>query len=591
MISEDKKHKVLVVEDNASLLKMFKYFLINEHLEVFTAPNGLKAIEILKTTPNISVIVSDYKLPGINGIELMEKAKQMVPLATRIVMSAYRDENILYDAINIGEVYRFLSKPIDFASFKNCVESAIAFFEEKEKKENELKLKNVKIKKLLNCLSTSNDEEIQNNLISNIYSENNDDDIAINLFEMAISLSNALDLIIPSLYNHHKQVCYISTIIAEEMDCSFSEYRNIFLASILHDIGAVALSEGCDLKDFDIQHCHEHGDIGAKFFNIFTPLNDSADLVKFHHVNWDNGKGNLLGGCQVKLGSHIIHLADRVSVLIDPNEQIFGQIPVIYEKLKMNVGSKFHPEVYKAFIKASEKESFWLDLSSPFLQNVLKEKFQNHTIKLDMAGLLEFSKFYSSIIDSRSNFTANHSCGVATTGEILAKKMNLPEKYCSKIKIAGYLHDLGKLVVPKNILEKPGHLSDKEWDIVKTHTYYTYRLIKNVTGMNEIAEIASFHHETLNGTGYPFHLNSDFLSVGAKIIAVSDVFTALAEDRPYRNGMSKIKEIVTNMVREKKLESNVVETLFSHFDEIYSIRKSAQEAHFESLNILVKEEN
>jgi hypothetical protein len=125
----------------------------------------------------------------------------MVPMATRIVMSAYRDENILYDAINIGEVYRFLSNPIDFASFKNCVESAIAFFEEKEKKENELELKNVKIKNLLNSLSTSNDKEIQNNLISNIYSENNDDDIAINLFEMAISLSNALDLIIPSLYN------------------------------------------------------------------------------------------------------------------------------------------------------------------------------------------------------------------------------------------------------------------------------------------------------------------------------------------------------------------------------------------------------
>jgi response regulator RpfG family c-di-GMP phosphodiesterase len=582
MSSLKKKHKILVVEDNKSLLKMFKYFLINEFLEVVTAKNGNDAIEILKSNQNISVIISDYKMPEMNGIDFFKQAKALAPLATRILMSAYRDEKIIEEAFKVGEVFKFLNKPIDFTTFRICVDSAIERYEENLKLENRSKIKDDSLNKLLNCIKAS-DLKI-NNTPKKIL-KNDFGNISVNLFEMALSLSNALDLIFPTLYNHHKQVCYISTVIAEELDLCTEEYRNIFLASILHDIGAVSLTEDLDIAEFDTQHCHAHGIHGSRFFEIFTPLKSSANLIKHHHVNWDNGNGNVFKSEIVPIGSHIIHLADRVSVLIKSGTPVFGQVPLLVSKIKECVGGRFHPKVSEAFFKVSEKESFWLDITSPFLENVLKEKFKNQIIELDIEGLLEFSKFYSSIIDSRSKFTSNHSCGVAISGEILATKLELPERDCLKIKVAGYLHDLGKLVVPKHILEKPGKLSEEEWNIVKTHTYYTYSIIKNVHGLEEIAEIASFHHETLNGTGYPFHHNSDFLSIGARIIAVSDVYTALAEDRPYRSGMPKaeIETVLKNMVRTQKLDGTLVNILLTHYDEIDILRRCAQEEHLESL--------
>ena len=279
---------------------------------------------------------------------------------------------------------------------------------------------------------------------------------------MAVSLSNALDLIFPSLYNHHKQVCYIATAIAEELDLSSAEYRNIFLASILHDIGAVSLTEDLDLNEFDAQNCHAHGSHGSRFFEIFSPLKSSANLVKHHHVNWDNGNGSVFKGEPVPFGSHIIHISDRVSVLLEKETPIFEQAPFITQKIKQHIGDRYNPEIAKAFFKVSQKENFWLDLTSPFLGNALKEKFKNQIIELDLEGLLEFSKFYSSIIDGRSQFTSNHSCGVATNAEILASKLDIEEKERLKIKVDGYLHDLDKLVVPKTILEKPGRLSDEE---------------------------------------------------------------------------------------------------------------------------------
>ena len=92
------------------------------------------------------------------------------------------------------------------------------------------------------------------------------------------------------------------------------------------------------------------------------------------------------------------------------------------------------------------------------------------------------------------------------------------------LKIAGYLHDLGKLAVPKEILEKPGKLTATEFNIVKTHAYYGYRTLETVRGLEKINNCGTLHHECLDGSGYPFHLNGDNLSIGSRIMAIADIF-------------------------------------------------------------------
>ena len=140
------------------------------------------------------------------------------------------------------------------------------------------------------------------------------------------------------------------------------------------------------------------------------------------------------------------------------------------------------------------------------------------------------------------------------------------------MEVAGNLHDMGKLAIPNSILNKPGKLTREEMAIMKSHTYYTYYVINTIGGIQQIAEWAAYHHERLDGSGYPFHCTEAELSTGARIMMVADIFTALAEDRPYRKGMSKegIIQIIKQFSDRRLLDDRISNLLFENYEEIFS---------------------
>ena len=204
-----------------------------------------------------------------------------------------------------------------------------------------------------------------------------------------------------------------------------------------------------------------------------------------------------------------------------------------------------------------------------------------------MSCLIPMSK----LVDFRSPFTAMHSAGVAASAECLAELMGMSEEECLMMRVAGYLHDLGKLKVPNELLEKPGKLTEEEFNIVKEHAYYTYALLKDVGGFEQIALWAALHHEKLTGGGYPFHLSGAKLPLGSRIMAVADIFSAVTEDRPYRRGMEK--ERVIAVLRENAEQgltsAPVTELLIGHYDEINRRRdqesREASQKYQESLKV------
>ena len=130
-----------------------------------------------------------------------------------------------------------------------------------------------------------------------------------------------------------------------------------------------------------------------------------------------------------------------------------------------------------------------------------------------------------------------HSVGVARVARLLAVKLGDDEDTCDQVEIAGLLHDLGKLRVPDEILDKPGRLEARERRIINTHSFETYQILRRIKGFEAITPWAAFHHEEPGGTGYPFHLKGEELSVEARLMRVADVFQAMAQDRPYRPGL------------------------------------------------------
>ena len=174
------------------------------------------------------------------------------------------------------------------------------------------------------------------------------------------------------------------------------------------------------------------------------------------------------------------------------------------------------------------------------------------------------------MIDFKSPFTATHTTGVSASAKIISELFGLTESEVRNMEIAGNFHDLGKLTIPNSILDKPAKLTKDEFAIIKCHTYYSYQVINSIQGLETIAEWAAYHHENLNGNGYPFHYSANELTIGSRIMMVADIYTAISEDRPYRKGMSKdeIFKILSDATAKNNLDSRIVETLFDNFDEI-----------------------
>jgi HD-GYP domain-containing protein (c-di-GMP phosphodiesterase class II) len=208
-------------------------------------------------------------------------------------------------------------------------------------------------------------------------------------------------------------------------------------------------------------------------------------------------------------------------------------------------------------------------MTVPDLASGFNDRMRLGWSPFSMEDMLQIAEIFATIIDRMSRFTATHSRSVSGVAVFLAKACDFSQSEIQLMRIAGLLHDLGKLSVPNSILEKPGALTSDEQLIVRQHTFYTYRILERLENLSNVAQWAAFHHETLDGKGYPFKEDRSTLSLGSRIMAVADIFVALAENRPYRKKLPKdtIRRIMTDMVDNQKISGTLVETLLDSFRE------------------------
>jgi HD-GYP domain-containing protein (c-di-GMP phosphodiesterase class II) len=155
----------------------------------------------------------------------------------------------------------------------------------------------------------------------------------------------------------------------------------------------------------------------------------------------------------------------------------------------------------------------------------------------DDEDLDRIASAFADIVDAKSPLTASHSQRVAGYAWSLADKLGLSAAEATDVRRAGLLHDLGKLGVPNAILDKPGALTEAEYEQIKRHPELTLRILSPVVQLEAVAEMAACHHERLDGRGYFRGLAAPSLALGARIVAVADVYEALTADRPYRASM------------------------------------------------------
>lgn len=403
--------------------------------------------------------------------------------------------------------------------------------------------------------------------------------LKISLYEILLSLANAQDLALPEITLHHQQVANLALRIAQEAGLSLADQKEIYIAALVHDVGALSMRERFELIEGTAFNMYTHAVRGAKLLETFEPLKRVAELIRYHHTPWNKGRGAEDNGRKIEMGSHIIHLADRICIKLKPGKNILSQVPDLLAYLQEQSNKQFIPELVELVLNVGRKEDFWLDITNRLPGQEYYQSNMRDYYFMSIEDLVQLSKIFSHIIDFRSKFTAKHSAGVAKTAERLAELVGFSPMECRMMLVAGYLHDLGKLAISDEVLEKPAKLTIDEYNEIRAHTYYTYRLLEPIAEMKTINEWAAFHHEKLNGKGYPFHLAGNDIPLGARVMAVADVFTAVTESRPYRKSMPKeeIISVFENMVKSNGLDGRIVAILLENFDELHTLCLVEQE--------------
>jgi HD-GYP domain-containing protein (c-di-GMP phosphodiesterase class II) len=398
---------------------------------------------------------------------------------------------------------------------------------------------------------------------------------AINPINLIRSLSLAMELSNGRISQHHWRTAVIANRIAEQIGMAGTERQLLVCATLLHDIGAASRwEERAKLGDFELigGDKYTHAEAGYELLRDSLQLGHLAEPIRHHHDAWDGSSPSGLAGENIRLVSRIINLADRLEILISDNKYIFDIRADALTALRQLSGRVFDPELVCELHQFAKQESFWLDLTNPhYYHNFFRQIDEFGKIYYSIDDVHHIAEIFATIIDRTSQFTAVHSRTVSEVAANLAHMKGYSSDEVKAMRIAGLLHDLGKLAIPNEILEKPGLLTKREMAVVKQHSYFTYRVLEQIDGFSVIAEWAAFHHETLDGTGYPFRIGDPSLGLGARIVAVADVFSALTENRPYRRSMSKelAEKTMRGMVDNRKLDGSIVNDLFENQEEIY----------------------
>ncbi len=192
-------------------------------------------------------------------------------------------------------------------------------------------------------------------------------------------------------------------------------------------------------------------------------------------------------------------------------------------------------EVVLSVDRALEKRR--LELENRDYQQHLEQKVEEQAKKI-RAAFLNTITALAIALEAKHKYTSGHSQRVAEISAAVAKELGMPRDSIEKIKLAGLIHDIGKIGVRGSVLNKPAKLTNEEFQHIKSHPEIGERILSPVVEGEEILEIVRHHHERYDGSGYPDGVKGEHISLGAGILAVADAYDAMTSKRPYRKAMS-----------------------------------------------------
>lgn len=401
----------------------------------------------------------------------------------------------------------------------------------------------------------------------------------LDLTDMLYALSFALDKVETELVGvdtgHGKRVAYMALLMGKQAGYGEEELRDFIGCCLLHDnaltefiyeeLSNSHLSDGVNLAELaqkkNDKLKRHHSIVGEENIRLLPFRTDVKDIVLYHHENAD-GTGALgKKAGETLLKAQILHLADLADATLhlDLEKLTEGEYENLCQWVKDRTGTLFSRKVSELFFKAVTYRKL-LEMREEGLFPTLHRELHKEILDYSDEEIHNIAELFAKIVDYKSEFTERHSTGVAGKAEIMAHYYGFDAEKAIRFYFAGAMHDIGKLAIANGILEKPDKLTAEEFAQMKNHASATYYILSQVKEIPDILEWASNHHEKLNGKGYPRGLSAEELSFEDQLMAVVDIYQALTEKRPYKDGMSHEKtiSIMMDMVGKGELNEKIV---------------------------------
>ncbi len=425
---------VLVVDDEDYIRDSVRLILEEEKYGFLEASDGYQALEILeKRRDEIDIVMTDIKMPDMDGITLLKIIKERYPEKIVIIITGYPSLETAIETLKLG-ADDYITKPFNV----NDVNAKLSRSLEAKKLKREVALLTdiVSIYESAKFLSsTLSQEEILLEINKKLIGEFGLDGFYIKLFNRKITFQNA------------------DSEIIDYINEEFYAKRALLIFSTTGD------------------------------YEFTTTMNNRVYSVIIFPLYAKHGLWGIF------------------SVYYDPKKKLTN-----IKKQMLNI--------YAGQISMALQNSLsYIDLSDGYMQTIVS---------------------LSNAVDAKDSYTRGHSENVKKYSMLIVEEIGFPEEFGKYMTYAGLLHDIGKIGVDTYIIVKPDRLSPEEFEEMRKHPIYGKEILEPIKFLGDVPYYVLFHHEKVDGSGYPYGLTDKEIPIGAKILSVADSYDAMTTDRSYR---------------------------------------------------------
>ncbi len=386
-----------------------------------------------------------------------------------------------------------------------------------------------------------------------------------NLFYL---ICDTLKLMDESLIKHGTRVSYI---MSKMLECKGGyekfEIADFMLLGVLHDIGAYKTDDVRKQLTYEAKNPVPHSIYGYLFLKYLSPLEEQSKMILYHHVDTDKLQDV---DFQYKPETEILKVAE----IMDIWHTAFGE-KFDYHMIERYIGTKFDKRACELLYQAVEQYDIFNKLTDGSYYNEFEESVEYVLLSDEEKEKYLRMLMYTTGLKKES-MVADTIETIYVCKEI-GRKMQLSEMDSAEIYYAALVHDIGMLVIPKDIIDAPRKLEDAEKNLIHTHVELMHKAIEGKFSQN-IVDIAVAHHERFDGSGYPKGLKGSGMNTKQAILQIAETVVSMINDKPYRKAYNKedIMEELNNGIVSGKYDGVVADTFLRYYDEI--VEKAFQKA-------------